>query len=634
MEFSKGVQVQIEKGDKVGINLRLYAEKGYDSQVLKQLRRAIVEDTDITDYVEEGYDGEQLREIRVALKQGVMLESYLEEGFCGAQLRQIRKGLRHFVDIRCYTDTRYNWLQMREMRLGLQNRIDATVYANPFYSYRQMREIRLGLEDGLDVSSYARLLYSCMDMHERRKQLLKEQYANELKWGEMSITDEGSELEIHISGNRMEAYIILPKEHRKQNFTVDYVEKILKRNGVVYGLLRDEIEQALEENKYDERILVAKGKKPRTGDDGRYEFYFNTDPSREPAEMDDGRVDYQSVNIFEEVQQGQTIAKYIPSQKGRMGTDVRGYEVPGLNGKELPLLDGSGFKILEDGVTYIAAIPGIIEFKNNEIQIFESLIIREDVNASYGNIRYHGCVHIYGNVGSNVEVSADGSITVEGTVEAANIISKRDVLIKNGMAGAGKGTVVAGGNIAGNFFEASHLEAEENIEAGYLMNSESVAQKRVITKGKRGSIIGGKTRSVYGIEANRIGNRSQLRTDVEVGASQELLQQVQEYQDEYERLQSEILDLMKRMSKFSGEDRESVVFKNLQKHQSELREQAEEVREKRNKAQDVVMADITVDVQNRAYAGTRITISQAFKKLEEDCKMTTFYMENHKVKER
>lgn len=633
-EYERGVYTQIKKGDEQGVDLRPYAQKGYDSHILKQIRLAKLSGIDLDDYLEREFDGEQLHEIWTAEKEGVELVLYLDRGFCGAQLRQIRKGLRHFIDVDLYADISYNWLQMKEIRLGLQNRVDASIYANYLYSYSQMREIRLGMEDGIDVTSYARLLYGRRDMLKMRQELTSDLYGSSEKLKEIEMVDEGSGMTILVSADRLEAYMIFPTEQRKVHISVDYVEQILRRNGVVYGIDREKISNALEQKCFGEKVLVACGDKPLEGEDGAYKFFFNTDPSRKPLELEDGRVDYQNVDIFEEVQKGQTLVRYIPPKPGRKGRCVRGMPLPGLNGKEQPVLQGKGFYLDEDGITYVAAVDGVIEYIDDQIQIYESLIINEDVNVSYGNIKFHGCVHILGNVGANVEIDADGSVVVDGTVEAADIISGGDVLIKNGMVGAGKGYIHARGNISGNFFEACELRAGANIEAGYLMNSESVTEKRVVMMGRRGSIIGGKTRALYEVEAQRIGNRAKLETQIEVGTNEEILQHIQECQEECEQATAKLNSLERHLEKMKPEEKDSDVHSRILSAYLKQKEFLEEATVRRQNAQKILEENPNVSVSSRAYAGTRIMINQVQKQLEKDYKMTTFCLEGNKIVDR
>lgn len=629
--YTRAVCVQIRKGDELGVDIRPYAAKGYDAGILKQLRQALTFGVDIEEYVKRGFDGEQLREIRVALEQKIAIVPYLTEGFCGAQLRQIRKGLRHYIDVNLYAHRDYNWLQMREIRLGLQNRIDASVYANPYFSYRQMHEIRLGLEEGIDVSDYAGLIYSCMDMKEKRVQLTEELYMKDCPLKEIQMLDEGSGIPILLSEDRLKAYMIFPDPKGKLNITVDYVERILRRNGIVYGIDREGIERALSGSYVAEKVLVARGQEPGIGEDGRYEFYFDTNPSRKPVELDDGRVDYQNVDIFEEVSVGQKIAKYIPPTSGSEGMGVRGIILPGLKGRERPVLQGKGFRLLEDGLTYVANLGGIIEYRDDYIEIFETLVIREEVNAGYGNINYHGCVQIYGNVGANVDIWAKGSISVEGTVEAANIISGGDILIKNGMVGAGRGSIRAQGSISGRFFESCTLQAGNNIEAGSLMNCESKALKQVVIMGKKGSIIGGHTYGVQGVEANNIGNRTQIATEIETGVGRDVLEKVHASQENYEQIKSELFELERKMTRFALKDRSTVAYRNLQAEHRKLQEKQEKAKEDRAEAEKILNANNDVEVLSKAYAGTIITINKINKKLDEDYKMVTFALVNQEI---
>ena len=88
---------QIRKGLLKGIDLSDKTE--YSAGVLKQLRKSIEENLDITKYIEKGYDPEQLYEIRLALRKRIDLDAYIEPDFRGAAIAEIRIGLEEDIDV-------------------------------------------------------------------------------------------------------------------------------------------------------------------------------------------------------------------------------------------------------------------------------------------------------------------------------------------------------------------------------------------------------------------------------------------------------------------------------------------------------------------------------------------------------
>lgn len=83
------------------------------------------------------------------------------------------------------------------------------------------------------------------------------------------------------------------------------------------------------------------------------------------------------------------------------------------------------------------------------------LVIEGDVSLTTGDVSFMNDIHIHGNVLTGVTIRSEkGSIVVDGYVEASELHAAKDVVLKNGMQGSGKGKIVAGGSVSGKFLSS------------------------------------------------------------------------------------------------------------------------------------------------------------------------------------
>ena len=136
------------------------------------------------------------------------------------------------------------------------------------------------------------------------------------------------------------------------------------------------------------------------------------------------------------------IAVYHPATEAKDGMDVHGNILVARKGKNLARLFGKGFACAEDGCTYIANRSGKIVETMDKIFIDQEFVVEGDLTNSTGSICFRGDIRIRGNVGSGVSVvSEKGSILVDRFVEGADLQANRDITLKNGMQGNGKGFI-------------------------------------------------------------------------------------------------------------------------------------------------------------------------------------------------
>ena len=337
--------------------------------------------------------------------------------------------------------------------------------------------------------------------------------AEVLGGGEVTFSDDGSE-----------AYLcIITTDKTKSDYTVEDLAKRLKNAGVVNGIDKAELQKVIDERIYNVPVKVAEGKKAVDGIDGWYEFLFQTEIDTKPKILEDGSVAYSEYGDVPTVEEGQKVVIYHPAIPSEDGVSVRGETIIAKKGKELARLNGRGFIYDNEKKEYYAKYDGKITYRDDRLQIESELIIEGDVSFTTGDVTFQNDIHVRGNVLTGVKVISErGSIIVDGYVESAVLKAKKDIVLKNGMQGNGKGYLEAGGNVTGKFFEQVQIKAVNDVNANAIMNSDIECGQDVIVSGKYGIIIGGKVSATRYIHATIIGNMSEVKTTISAGVDGDL----------------------------------------------------------------------------------------------------------------
>ena len=358
------------------------------------------------------------------------------------------------------------------------------------------------------------------------------------------------EVFVDISPDMLQATIQITTENPQEKFTIEEISQVLEEAGVTYGILQDVLQNIVEKGQYNKSIVIAKAKLPEDAKDGWFEFLFDTDTAYKPKILRDGSVDYSSYGDMQIVKEGEKIVIYHPAGKGVDGVDVKGGVIASRSGKELAKLPGRGFHISEDRTIYTAATQGKVSYVHDRLLVSEVLEIPGDVSHATGSVSFVGDIHVRGNVLTGMKVvSKKGSITVDGYVEAAELSAKKDVVLKNGMQGGGKGTIHSGGEVSAKFFEQVKVKAAHSVNANAIMNSEITAGDDVIVSGRLGIIIGGTVEAGRRIEATIIGNSAEVKTILYAGKKGDLFAMVLHIDKEIGKIEEELKKIAEGVAK-------------------------------------------------------------------------------------
>lgn len=424
---------------------------------------------------------------------------------------------------------------------------------------------------------------------------------------------------VRITEDCMEAYMTVPPMGTPEKYTVEYLTDVLHLNHIKIGIIPENLQKIIDNNIYNKEVLVAQGAEAQDGEDGYFEYLFNTNLSQKPIVLEDGTVDYKNIKMIELVEPGQKIAVYHPGTNGTNGYNLAAQFKLAKHGAELPPLKGTGFERLEDGVTYRAIVGGKITELNNRVNIFPVHELYGDVDLSSGNIEFNGDVIVHGNVLEGMSIKATGTVTIDRIVESAYIEGKKGVILRGGVLGKNGAKVRSKGNITAQFLEYADVKTEADIEADSFLDSHVYAGGTIKLNGKKGCIVGGSTHAVRGIEAREIGNMAGANTDVSVGVHKKVYEQIKtidrEMKDDEKQLQRieeglvqfETIMRQKGLS-FRNDPRRMALVKEKVRLSAQIAGRKEEL----EGLQQIISASSTACIQviRNVYSGVRVSVDE------------------------
>lgn len=442
----------------------------------------------------------------------------------------------------------------------------------------------------------------------------------------MAADVEARDFAVRVSEDGVEAYLSLYPTDEKQTYTIQELEDILEKKGICEGIDKDALRSLVENKSYYAEYLVARGTSAQDGQDGVFEFLFNRMPDNKPKILPDGTVDYGNLKDLPVVEAGAELVRYQSAVAGINGTDVYGKPLVAKIGRELPVLKGKGFVISEDKRLYTASITGKVEYENDRLMVSNMLTIDGDVTIITGNIQFSGDVFVKGSVFIGMTIQAKGSITVNGHVEGAQLIAGKDVILKSGMQGAGKGEVRAGGEVSGKFFEQATIYARGSIRANAILNCHIMSEQEILVSGKKGVIVGGSVSAVQKIEATMVGNVSEVKTRINLGVDGEADQHIKKVQNKYNYIQDEIGRIETGIAQINKilekADNPELAEKKLYLMRAKISKDAtlisisQELRNLRINVENSQNAKLVV--HKSIYRGTKITINGTVKLIESE----------------
>jgi len=360
------------------------------------------------------------------------------------------------------------------------------------------------------------------------------------------------EFKIYMSDDEMKAFItVIPPIGGGRSVSLEDVLSYCKKENIIYGLKKDVIKKTIEEVTRDRTIindvLIAEGEDAIDGEDGIIEFMIKLASGERFKKMEDGKVDFKEHDIIINVEKDQLLATVTKGEKGvKDGHTVKGELIQAKNGHDIKLEVINNIRVEDDGskIYYYSVIDGQLLTDKKNISVEPMITINSDVGPKTGNIRFNGIVFIKGSINDNYSVYARENITVNGNVGSVVLKSNKNIIVKNGIVGKGKGIIYAKGDVIVKFAENSNIRADGNIYIQRAaLNCKLIAGNKIISKTEKGQIIGGELRAKNGIEVKVLGNDSEHKMDIYTGVDfvieeklKELKSRIQKYETALEKL--------------------------------------------------------------------------------------------------
>lgn len=448
-----------------------------------------------------------------------------------------------------------------------------------------------------------------------------------------------------IERDLLKAYLeVVPPAGGGNPCTIDMVKQALAEKNISFGINEDSIKEALQEQNWGYKILVAEGKSPVNGKDAKIIYKFPLPSERIGPKVDEkGNVNYHDLGLIYNVKMGQLLVEKISGDDGAPGTSILGTEIPAKKGKDIRLPRGNNTVADEDELNLYATIDGHVTIADNKVIVNPVLTIARDVDYSTGDIDFVGNVCINGNVNPGFKVNSGGDIEIRGFIDGAEVTAAGSILVKGGITGCLKTLIKARESIHAHFVENSRLDAGRDIivrEA--IMQSYIKAGGNVKVSDRKALIVGGTIQAGREVEARVIGSQLATQTIVEVGVNPHL-------RDEYQILNRVKSEKKKTMDTINHNlqmfQKSGISPENLsEKKKMELIKMLDALKSLRQELEQITERIATIEtefqktqaakvrVMEIVYPGVRISVGQSIYIVNDPIKYSEFILDQGEVR--
>ncbi len=427
---------------------------------------------------------------------------------------------------------------------------------------------------------------------------------------------------IRVSSNGMTAYVMIETQD-EMFFDEDLVFQYLNNVGITHGIKKDVIRDLFTERQFDEEVCVAKGKLPTKGKDGRIEYTLHVDDlNYKPKEVDQHKVSYKDINLYEYIQAGGVLAKKIPPVSGKSGYTVLGREIPAREPQAAQFPQMNYTKISDDDLHLVATEDCCITKREGVIHLEPALKISESISYKTGNISTKVSVIVNGDVLTGFSIKTEKDIHVGKIVEGAYLEAKEAITVLGGVQGKGKAVLEANGDITAKFIANATANSLNSITAETeITHSQINAGEDVVVSGHPGNIVGGEIIADSNVIASNIGSELGVKTVIRLGGRAEdiasmIIETQEKIAEQEEALDKchQVLDILKqRQSQF---DTPQDDIEESRKRAQEMLEKAQKNLEELHQENDGLQAQYdnclrksrTVRARHNIFPGTIVEI--------------------------
>jgi len=371
------------------------------------------------------------------------------------------------------------------------------------------------------------------------------------------------------------------------------------------------------------------------GEDARIDYFFKTSREIDLTQDEKGNIDFKELGIVTNVTKGQVLARIIPCVEPQPGTNIFGKPILPKTVKDISIQCGHHVTLSEDRQECYAKYDGQVFLKGIHITVEPLFEIKSDVDLNTGNIDFNGSILVHGNVLAGFELKARGSITINGLVEGATLISQGNIYIGKGVKGSDKGVLECEGDLNAGFIESAKVHCAGNLTVETsVVNSEVTTYGRLrILKGK-GLIVGGSVLAVKGVTCFELGSRIGVKTEITVGNKPILREKLEGITKEIRPLKFDLRQIYKAMEQYQR------LFQNLDAVEEEKKKTLLAILQNKSRIESELIVleakkdKLTKEFNSRTYANLKvkrithpnisISVGHAFMNVRSEYKHTCF----------
>lgn len=448
---------------------------------------------------------------------------------------------------------------------------------------------------------------------------------------------------VTVSPDELKAFVTLYSNgENKGTVTAGDILAALADQRVTYGIKQEAVNYCSSNPVYDESFCIAEGVAAQNGKNGSVIFHFDTAVEKTPTVSEDGRINYRELNLIQSVKAGQVLCTLVPPLPGSQGVTVKGRIIPAVNGKPAIMPKGKNVTVSEDGQTLYAAIDGEVELlEQSKVSVYVNHEIPADVDNSTGNINFVGSVIVRGNVLSGFSIEAGGNIEVYGVVEGAYIKAGGNIILRRGMQGMGKGSLIAGGDIVSRYIEYANVEAKNNIQSEAIMHSNIKCGNKLELTGKKGLLVGGVSKVGKLIIAKVIGSHMATVTELEVGTDPTIRERYKQAKEELSSMEMDIkkadqaINILKKLEAMNAltPEKHEILTKSV-RTKIYLSSKCEEVKQEIAVLDEKLQQEASgkIRVLNSAYPGVKVSIGTCMMYIKEPLQYCTLYRDGADIR--
>ncbi|MFA6450174.1 MAG: FapA family protein [bacterium] len=348
--------------------------------------------------------------------------------------------------------------------------------------------------------------------------------------------------EIRISQDETEATLILRKSYGGNPITAETILGAVAKIGVKENLNADRIREMCYTGVWDKEIVIARGKPPANGENGKIRFIYKEKSAA--AQTAPTGFDHRVVKKMDNVSKGESLLSALPPTPGVAGVNVRGKAIPAKAGKPVrfaktksssdsDVIVGDNVELVMDNTFLISQIDGMVQVDGRKISVVPVYEIKGNVDYSVGNLNIKGAAVIHGSVLSKFEVHATGDIHVLGSIEDAIVSSDGSIYVEQGIYGHEKAIVCAANAVEARCIEQANVFCRGTVFAhSNISHSLVVAFDRIVVAPGKGFVVGGTLKAGVMASTPRLGGPSHTITSIEVGSTiclEEEMEKLREY---------------------------------------------------------------------------------------------------------